>query len=121
LQQSQWFNQTQAKPADVYAQIEKDLNAAIPNLPATVNAGTEGGRITKGAAQALLGKVILYENNTSRMLEAANDLKLVNTSPNYHLLPNYADIFNPGNKFSAESRRARTAPSSAHTNLLPSS
>jgi hypothetical protein len=103
LQQSQWFNQTQAKPADVYAQIEKDLNAAIPNLPATVNAGTEGGRITKGAAQALLGKVILYENNTSRMLEAANDLKLVNTSPNYHLLPNYADIFNPGNKFSAES------------------
>ncbi|HLZ87623.1 MAG TPA: RagB/SusD family nutrient uptake outer membrane protein, partial [Puia sp.] len=56
LQQSQFFTQTQAKPADVYAQIEKDLNAAIPNLPATVDPATEGGRVTKGAAQALLGK-----------------------------------------------------------------
>lgn len=103
LQQDQFFAQTQVKPADIYAQIEKDLNAAIPNLPATVNVATEGGRVTKGAAQALLGKAILYQNNNSRMLEAANDLKLVNTSPNYHLLPNYADIFNPGNKFNAES------------------
>jgi hypothetical protein len=103
LSQSEWFTQVQAKPADVYAQIEKDLNAAIPGLPATVNPSTEGGRVTKGAAQALLGKAIIYENNNSRMQEAANDLDQVNTSPNYHLLPNYADIFNPGNKFNAES------------------
>jgi starch-binding outer membrane protein, SusD/RagB family len=103
LTQSQWFTQVQAKPSDVYAQIEKDLTAAIPDLPATVNIATEGGRATKGAAQALLGKVIIYENNNTRMQEAANDLEQVNTSPNYHLLPNYADIFNPGNKFNAES------------------
>jgi hypothetical protein len=103
LTQSQWFTQVQAKPADVYVQIEKDLNAAIPNLPATVDPSTEGGRVTKGAAQALLGKAIIYENNNSRMQEAATDLDQVNTSPNYHLLPNYADIFNPGNKFNAES------------------
>lgn len=103
LQQSQWFTQTQAKPADVYAQIEKDLNAAIPNLPATVNTATEGGRATKGAAQALLGKAIIYENNNSRMADAANALKQVNTSPNYKLLADYASIFDPGNKFSSES------------------
>ena len=103
LSQSQWFTEVQAKPADVYAQIEKDLNAAIPNLPATVNIATEGGRVTKGAAQALLGKAIIYENNNSRMQEAANDLEQVNTSPVYSLLPNYADIFDPGNKFNAES------------------
>lgn len=103
LTQDQWFTQVQAKPADIYAQIEKDLNAAIPNLPATVDASTEGGRATKGAAQALLGKAIIYENNNSRMQEAAADLEQVNTSPNYHLLPNYADIFDPGNKFNAES------------------
>lgn len=103
LPQSDFYNQVQAKPADVYAQIEKDLNAAIPGLPATVNIATEGGRVTKGAAQALLGKVIIYENNNGRMQDAANALEQVNTSPNYHLLPNYADIFNPGNKFNAES------------------
>lgn len=103
LSQAEWFTQVQAKPADIYAQIEKDLNAAIPNLPATVNIATEGGRVTKGAAQALLGKAIIYENNNSRMQEAASDLEQVNTSPVYSLLPNYADIFDPGNKFNAES------------------
>ncbi len=103
LDQSQFYTQVQAKPADVYAQIEKDLTAAIPGLPATVDPATEGGRVTKGAAQALLGKAIIYQNNNSRMQEAATDLELVNSSPNYHLLPNYADIFSVSNKFNAES------------------
>ena len=103
LTQDQWFTQVQAKPADVYAQIEKDLNAAIPGLPATVDITTEGGRVTKGAAQALLGKAIIYENDNSRMQEAASDLEQVNTSPNYQLLSNYAEIFDPANKFNAES------------------
>jgi starch-binding outer membrane protein, SusD/RagB family len=103
LQQSQWFSQVQVKPAVIYAQIEADLNAAIPNLPATINVATDGGRATKGAAQALLGKAIIYENNTGRMQEAAAHLDSVNTSPNYHLLPNFGDIFNPLNKFNAES------------------
>src|SRR5258708_7200667 len=102
LQQSQFFTELQAKPAQVYAQIEKDLNDAIPNLPATLDP-SENGRATKGAALALLGKAILYQNNNSRMQEAANDFEQVNSSPNYHLLPNYADIFIPTNKFNAES------------------
>lgn len=45
--------------ADVYKQIESDLNAAIAVLPITNN---EKGRVTKYAAQALLGKVLLYQN-----------------------------------------------------------
>lgn len=45
--------------ADVYKQIEADLNAAIAVLPITNN---EKGRVTKYAAQALLGKVLLYQN-----------------------------------------------------------
>ncbi len=103
LQQNQWFNQLQVKPAQVYAQIEADLNAAIPDLPASINPATDGGRATKGAAQAFLGKAIIYENDNSRMTEAAAHLDSVNTSPNYSLLPNFADVFNPGNKFNAES------------------
>jgi len=98
----QIFNVPQAKPEDVYAQIEADLKAAIPNLPATV-AVSEYGRATKGAGNALLGKVILYENNTSRMQEAAGYFELVNSSPNYHLLDKFPDIFSPDNKFNAES------------------
>ncbi|MBS1565336.1 MAG: RagB/SusD family nutrient uptake outer membrane protein, partial [Bacteroidetes bacterium] len=98
----QMYSQVQVKPEVVYAQIEKDLKDAIPGLPATVPT-TENGRVTKGAALALLGKVIIYQNNNSRMQEAAGYLEQVNSSPNYHLLANYADIFSPDNKFNAES------------------
>src|SRR6266700_3520132 len=45
--------------ADVYKQIELDLNNAIAVLPAVQQ---QKGRITKYAAQALLGKVLLYQN-----------------------------------------------------------
>jgi starch-binding outer membrane protein, SusD/RagB family len=102
LSSDEIFNQVQTSPDTVYTAIEADLNAAISVLPPTVAAG-ELGRATKGAAQALLGKVILTENNTSRMQEAAADLEAVNGSGLYSLLPNYGDLFNPANKFNAES------------------
>ncbi len=97
-----YFNVLQASPEAVYAQIESDLNEAIPNLPVAVTTG-ENGRVTKMAAIALLGKVILYQNNESRMLEAADLFEQVNTSTNYHLLENFGMIFRPDNKFNSES------------------
>ena len=38
----------------VYAQIEKDLTEAIAVLPTSVAVATDGGRLTKGAAKAIL-------------------------------------------------------------------
>jgi hypothetical protein len=96
------YTQVQTSSDSVYAQIESDLKAAIPDLPSSIQP-SENGRISKGAANALLGKVIMYENNTSRMQEAAGYLEQVNSSGVYSLLPNYADVFNPANKFNAES------------------
>lgn len=101
------YDVLQAPPADVYAQVEKDLNEAIPNLPATVVAA-EGGRITKGAAQAVLGKVLLTEG---KFAPAAIQLAIVNgptpgqANPTYgyKLIPNYADLFLIANKFNTES------------------
>jgi hypothetical protein len=96
------YNIEQADPEAVYAQIELDLNEAIPVLPSTVPS-SENGRLTKGAAMALLGKAILYQNDDARMAEAASWLNKVNTSGVYSLLPDYRDIFDPANKFNAES------------------
>lgn len=96
------FNVTQAKPEEVWAQIEKDLTEAIPNLPVAIPV-EENGRVTKAAGQALLGKVILFQNNESRMQEAANLFEQVNTSPNYELLADFGQIFRPDNKFNKES------------------
>ena len=59
------YDAVQATPEEVYAQIEKDLAEAIPALPASVPADTESGRLTKGAAQAMLGKVYLFEGKKS--------------------------------------------------------
>lgn len=101
------YNVTQAAPEEVYAQIEKDLTEAIPDLPASLNLATEAGRFTKVAAQAQLGKVYLYDNKKS---EAAAMLAQVNGAtpgqPNQYgnnLLPNFADLWVFTNKFNAES------------------
>lgn len=100
------YQQGQVAPALVYAQIEKDLKDAIPDLPLTVPAATEGGRPTQGAGKALLGKVILTQMDKNRMLEAANLLEDVNKSGNvygYKLMAKYGDIFGKANKFNSES------------------
>jgi len=100
------YEVTQATPADVYAQIEKDLTEAIPDLPATVPVATEAGRLTKGAAQAILGKVYLYDNKKS---QAATLLAEVNGTPGgtsqygYRLLSSFNDLWVTSNKFNTES------------------
>ncbi len=73
--------------AEVYAQIEIDLLYAAANLPTTQ---AETGRVTKGAAQALLGKVYLFQNKFSK---AATILDEVIDSGTYDLVTDYNSIF----------------------------
>jgi hypothetical protein len=103
------YDVLQAAPADVYKQIEADLQAAIaePNLPNTVSATADGGRFTQGAVHALLGKVYLYEQ---KWAEAAKEFAIVNGTPGaanttygYKLLANFADLWKVKNKFNSES------------------
>lgn len=95
----------QAKPDEVYAQIEKDLNEAIPDLPMTIPA-PELGRFSKGAATALLGKVYLYDNKKS---QAAVELAKVNGTPGgtssfgYKLMDTFASLWDHTKKFNSES------------------
>src|SRR5690606_12978929 len=102
---SEIYNVVQAKPEAVYAQIETDLKEAIPDLPPTVSGG-ERGRATKGAAQALLGKVYLYEGKFG---DAALQLAEVNGTPGqtsqygFKLLDNFGDLWKVNNKFNSES------------------
>ncbi len=60
--------------AIVYAQIEKDLIEAIPDLPLRdkVIADGEPGRMTKGAAGALLAKAYLYQKKYAQAVAAAD-------------------------------------------------
>ena len=73
--------------ADVYKQIEADLTNAVAVLPAIQ---VQKGRITKYAAQSLLGKVLLYQN---KFAEAATMLDNVIISNAFSLVSNYGSMF----------------------------
>lgn len=98
------YKQTQTTPDAIYAQVEKDLKDAVnaPELPETVGSA-DLGRITKGAAKALLGKVLLYQNNTAKMGEAANYFEEVINSGIYKLEPKFEDIFKNDHEWGVES------------------
>ena len=75
--------------AEIYAQIETDLTEADANLPVSYTAAADIGRATKGAAKALLGKVLLTQKKFD---QAAPKLKEVIDLNIYDTVP-YADIF----------------------------
>ena len=81
----------------IYQQIESDLGDAAMVLPPSYSGG-DVGRITKGAALAMLGKVSLYQQKWS---EAINYFHQVENLGEYGLLPNYANLF----KFESENNR----------------
>lgn len=59
-------NLSRATVAEVYTQIETDLNDAINNLPETYTTNfNKTGRATKDAARALLSRVALYKGDYS--------------------------------------------------------
>jgi hypothetical protein len=73
--------------ADVYRQVEADLTTAIAALPAVQ---VDKGRITKYAAQALLGKVYLYQKKYDA---AAAMLENVITPNAFSLVSDFAGMF----------------------------
>lgn len=73
--------------AEVYALIEEDLEYAVANLSYTA---PEIGRVTKGAAEALLGKAYLYQDKFDKASETLED---VIQSGTYTLASDYNSIF----------------------------
>lgn len=85
-----------ASEEEVYAQIESDLQFAVENLDYTA---PQVGRATKGAAQALLGKVHLYQEEFSESAEVLTDL--INNGP--YSLADYTTLFEEEGENNAES------------------
>ena len=78
-----------ASVQEVYASIEADLVYAVANLKTKAENPIKG-RATKGAAQALLGKVYLYQE---KYVDAANVLEDLISSGSYGLVTDYNSIF----------------------------
>ena len=83
--------------AEIYAQIEQDLIYAADNLPYVQS---QKGRVTKGASQALLGKVYLFQNKFPEAAVVLEDL--IDNGP-YDLLSDYSTMFENDNENNIES------------------
>lgn len=79
-----------SNPAQIWAQIEADLQAAEGDLLESHSAEWVG-RATVGAAKSLLGKAYLFQEKWS---DAETKLGEVVASNSYSLLDNFADNFN---------------------------
>ncbi|MEO0898660.1 MAG: RagB/SusD family nutrient uptake outer membrane protein [Bacteroidota bacterium] len=87
------YQQSNTPVAEVYAQIEQDLMEAIGVLPLRSQyASSDLGRVTKGAAEGLLAKVYLTQEDFANAETYA--LSVIN-SGEYALLERYGDIFQP--------------------------
>jgi hypothetical protein len=100
---------------DVYMQMEIDLKAAIPYLPSEDQiAASDKGHVSKGAAQALLAKMYVYESSyftyygtndvrmgavQDRWKEAFDLCQEIEKSGAYFLLGSEADYLKPYSTF----------------------
>ena len=87
--------------SEVYAQIEKDLNEAISVLSFKSESSHPGiqGRVDKGAALALLGKVYLFQQKWNL---SSQTLDVVISSGNYSLSSDYSTLFLEANENNSE-------------------
>lgn len=86
--------------AKVVANVISELEEAISSnaLPATYE-GADRGRITIGAAKALLAKVYLFEGNFEKVRDLTGEIM---ESGTYSLFGNYSELFEPENEYNSE-------------------
>lgn len=96
------FYQT-VRPADeVRAFFTADLEFALANLPAKWTNSKDLGRVTAGAAAAVLGKSYLYAEEYDKAADYFRDV-IENQAYGYALAPNVGDNFTTKNELNQES------------------
>jgi hypothetical protein len=108
ISQKEAYELERASLQEIYDLIIEDLKFAEQYLPDTY-ASADKGRVTKGGAQGLLGKVYmtmagfpLNKGNEYYNLASQKFLEVINNSK-YSLVPSYKDLFDVTKKNSTES------------------
>ncbi|PIF47418.1 putative outer membrane starch-binding protein [Chryseobacterium sp. 52] len=92
---NEYFGQGRTSAETVYNFIETELKASVDLLPV---AASQKGRVTKGAALGILGKVLVTRNKYTEALSYLQKVEPLG----YSLLPDATKIFDPSNKNNAE-------------------
>jgi len=102
---SEYYSVQQVKPDDVYSFLIDQLdNNVIGKLPAKSELpATEYARITNAAAIALKARIVLYQNDESRMAEIASQLSSVIENDGYSLVVDFQSIWLQDGEFCNES------------------
>ncbi|TVZ57336.1 putative outer membrane starch-binding protein [Lutibacter sp. Hel_I_33_5] len=93
------FGIAKSSRADIYNQIELDLNDAIGSLPDKSVLGTSY-KVSKGAAQALMGKVLVFQGKYG---DAIPFFSSVINNPAHDLEATPADVWSINSEFGKES------------------
>ena len=93
------FAITRSTTEKVYEAIILDAGFAASALPSSYT-GNNIGRVTSGAATMLLAEVYMTRHEYGK---AETELRKIVGAPQYGLLDNYADVFNPAMKNHKES------------------
>jgi len=84
---------------EVWAAVESDFTNSINGLPVTYG-NADRGRVTKGAAIAMLGKAYLYQK---KYAQAESEFMKITAAPfTYSLNPNFDNQFSAANNLSTE-------------------
>ena len=101
LNDDEYYTQSRTSKEVVLDFIESDLTTAIDVLPEKSDyASADLGRVTKGAARAILAKVYMVRHNFPK---AALQCDSIINAGEYHLLTRYSDNFLPVGENGAES------------------
>ena len=85
--------------SEIYTQVKADLEDAIQFLPSK-SAVSDVFRVSKGAAEALMGKVLVFEGNYN---QAIPFFESVINDPSHDLEATPADVWSVDNEFGQES------------------
>jgi starch-binding outer membrane protein, SusD/RagB family len=97
IQFGEQFNLDRTPKSEIYTQLEADLIFAADNLPYIQETK---GRVTKGAAQALLGKIYLFQQKYDEAAAVLDDL--IQNGP-HDLVTDYNSIFEEAGENNIES------------------
>ncbi len=93
------FAEPKSSKAVIYEQIKEDLTDAIASLSDKASVA-ENFRVSKGLAQALMGKVLVFEG---KFAESIPFFEAVINNPAHDLEANVADVWSISNEFGKES------------------
>lgn len=95
----------QLSPDEVYAQIISDVNVACEDgvLPMYNNNGGDAGRVNRAAALMLKARTVMYQKDSSKYQEVANDLATIINSGEYALMSDFESIWDNDGEFCRES------------------